>query len=175
MSKILKVAGIVALAVGILAAGFVAGSQVARGQAAAPDVPAFGQGGNGLRGFEQGRASGDGVRRRGQNGGGPGGVVIAAYRDQLDAALARALGMTTDEFDKAVQAGQTPWQIAQAKGMNADQFQAAILQAHTEVLAQAVEDGKLTQDQADAMLEHLKQHIDQGFGPGDGTGNEPQP
>lgn len=175
MSKVLKIAGIVVLAAAILGAGFVGGSVAARALAAnTADGLAPGQnGGFGPGGFGAGPRDGNRLTPGGARGGGTGLEIMQAYRDQFKAAIAKSLGLTTDEFDKAVQGGQTPWEIAQSKGMSADQYRAAILQAHSDMLAQAVKDGKLTQDQADAILNQLKRHFDPSFGPGFAPHDQP--
>jgi len=168
MNTVVKIAGIVVVALALIVAGFFIGTQVVSAQAAAnPDAPAFGPGGGYGPGGNFGQG-GPGMGRHGMRGGGPGDGLLADYHDQMHAAVAEALGITTDELDQAIQSGQTPWQIAQDKGIDADQFREAMLQARADVLAQAVKDGKLTQEQADAMLERMQEHMGQGFGQGFG-------
>ena len=106
-----------------------------------PSTPLHGRGPDGGRGFL----------------GGPG----------LEAA-AKALGMTTDELTTALQSGKTLEQIAQEKGVDFQTVQDAIQAAHaTELRAriqQALDDGTITQENADWLFEGL----DKGFigGPG---------
>jgi len=76
--------------------------------------------------------------------------------------LAEQLGMTTDELAAELEAGKTITELAEEKGVD---LQAAQVEAMKEQIQQAVEDGKLTQEQADWML----QGLEQGFMP-DGRG-----
>ena len=81
---------------------------------------------------------------------------------------AKALDMTTDELTTALQSGKTLEQIAQEKGVDFQTVQDAIQAAHaTELRAriqQALDDGTITQENADWLFEGL----DKGFigGPG---------
>ncbi|HSA99466.1 MAG TPA: hypothetical protein VLE49_02365 [Anaerolineales bacterium] len=101
-----------------------------------------------------------------QQGRGPGGRGPMGGAG-LEAA-AQALGMTTDELTTALQGGKTLEQIAQEKGVDFAKVQAAMQTARdTEMRAriqQALDDGKITQEHADWLLEGL----DKGFlnGPG---------
>jgi uncharacterized protein (DUF433 family) len=85
----------------------------------------------------------------------------------LDAA-AKVLGMTTDELTTALQSGKTLEQVAEEKGVDFADVQAAMQTARdTEMRAriqQALDDGTITQEHADWLLEGL----DKGFlnGPG---------
>lgn len=100
---------------------------------------------------------------------------------ELEAA-ANVLGMTADELSAALQSGQTLEEIAAAKGVNLADVQAAIQSAHKEEMRariqQAVEDGTMTQDKADWLLEGLdKGYLDggPGFGLGFGRGGHGGP
>jgi hypothetical protein len=99
-------------------------------------------------------------------GGGYGWMV--AYRDLMHGPIAEALGMSLDEFNAAVDAGQTPWQLAQAKGVDTAALQSALQAGHAAALKQAVADGQLTQAQADALLAHQTEmqawHAANGYG-----------
>jgi hypothetical protein len=113
---------------------------------------------------------------------GPGGPMVsgqgnewmAQYRDEMHAAIAKALGLSVEEFEAALASGQTVWQIAEAQGISAETLQAAMQTARADVLAQAVADGTLTQAQADAMLARTTQGGGQGMGRGMGRGNGQQ-
>jgi hypothetical protein len=152
MNTGLKIVGGVVVGVVLIAAGVFAGVVVARAQRPATVLSPVGPVGPGMMV--------------------PGGYA-GQYNTQMQAAIASALGITTDELTKDLQAGQTPWQIAQAKGMTADQFNQAMVKAMGDVLAQAVKDGTLTQAQADAMLARMKQYPGMGFGMGYGYGMGP--
>jgi polyhydroxyalkanoate synthesis regulator phasin len=73
--------------------------------------------------------------------------------------LAEQLGMTSDELQAELEAGKTIAELAEEKGVDLD---AARIEAMKERIQQAVEDGTLTQEQADWLLEGLEQ----GFMPG---------
>jgi hypothetical protein len=73
--------------------------------------------------------------------------------------LAEQLGMTVDELEAELDAGKTISELAEEKGVDLD---AVRIEATKERIQQAVEDGTLTQEQADWMLEGLEQ----GFMPG---------
>lgn len=83
-------------------------------------------------------------------------------------AAAEALGMTTDELIDALQSGKTLADLAEEAGVDLQDVQDAIQTARTtemrERIQQAVEDGTITQEHADWLLEGL----DKGFigGPG---------
>lgn len=82
--------------------------------------------------------------------------------------LADALGFTTDEINERIQAGETPWQIALEEGLTEEQIQELMEDAHDQALQAAVEDGEITQEQADWMDEHMEDMWSgdyRGFGP----------
>ena len=93
---------------------------------------------------------------------------------ELEAA-AKALNMTTNELTAAFQSGKTLEQVATDQGVAIADVQAAIQAAHaTELrdrIAQAVQDGTITQENADWLLEGLdKGYIGQPGGFGFGFG-----
>jgi polyhydroxyalkanoate synthesis regulator phasin len=107
--------------------------------------------------------------------GGPGGRGGHGERGEHQEDLAAALGMTTEELQTAIQSGLTIEEIAAEKGVDLQAF--ALAQAQ-EKLAQAVTDGKLTQEEADAKLAEIQTAIEngefpgqRGFGP-DGSGSK---
>ena len=81
---------------------------------------------------------------------------------------AETLGMTVEELQAALDAGQTPKEIAAAKGIDLQQL---AVDKITERLQQAVENGRLTQDEADQKLAEIQEKIESGegtfFKPGD--------
>ena len=81
---------------------------------------------------------------------------------ELEAA-AKVLNMTADELSTALQGGKTLEQIAEEEGVDFADVQAAVQAAHaTELrdrIQQAVDDGTITQENADWLLEGL----DKGF------------
>ncbi|HAV76978.1 MAG TPA: hypothetical protein DCX53_06445 [Anaerolineae bacterium] len=103
------------------------------------------------------------------HGRGPGGEGHKLDGAALEAA-AEALGMTTDEVTSALKDGKTLQDLADEAGVDIADVRAA-LQAVRETemrdrIAQAVEDGKMTQEKADWLLEGL----DKGFLDGPGFG-----
>jgi predicted DNA-binding protein (UPF0251 family) len=110
----------------------------------------------------------------GPMGSGQGNGWMAQYRDEMHAAIAKALGLSVEEFDAARASGQTVWQIAETQGVSVETLQAAMQTARANVLAQAVADGTLTQAQADTMLARMNARTAQGGGWSMGRGNGQQ-
>ena len=103
-------------------------------------------------------------------------------------AAAEVLDMTTDELTAALQSGKTLEQLAEEAGVDVQDVKDAIQAAHAtemrERIQQAVDDGTITQENADWLLEGL----DKGFigvpggfgfggprGPGVGPGPDQAP
>jgi hypothetical protein len=70
----------------------------------------------------------------------------------MHAAIADALGMSLDEFEAAIAAGETPATLALELGIDMNVIQEAMDAAHEAALEQAVADGLITQEQADWIL-----------------------
>ena len=70
-------------------------------------------------------------------------------------ALANAFGLTTDELYVELNSGKTLTELASEKGLDKAALVAELESAHQAGLAQAVTDGILTQEQADAMLSQM--------------------
>ena len=107
----------------------------------------------------------------GMMGGGRGGVRGFGLGDAELEAAAKVLGMTTDELKSALQDGKTLLDLADAAGVDIEEVHAAIQAVHQtemrERIQQAVEDGTMTQAQADWMLEGLDNgYMMGGGGPG---------
>ena len=158
MSKTVKIVAIVAGAIVMLGLVFGAawlGTSLALGRLAsrAPafpmQPPAYG------RGYPVGMMPGV---RGGMIGGqyGPQPRWMADYRDDMEAAIAEGLGLTEEEFEARLADGETPWQIAQDQGINAEDFRTIIQDARAQVIAKAVEDGVITQEQADRLLDRIE-------------------
>jgi hypothetical protein len=158
MSKIVKVGSLVVVAIAIVAVVVLAVPAMALAQGptdpGTPGTPT-GPGGFGPRGGMMG---------------GRGNGWMAEYQDEMHAAIAEELGLSVEEFETALASGQTVWQIAETQGISVETLQAAMLAARTDILAQAVADGVLTQAQADAMLAHMSARTTQGGGWGMGRG-----
>jgi len=91
-------------------------------------------------------------------------------------ALAEALGVTVEELQEALAEGQTVADIAEAQGVALEDIVDALIAPAIERFQQAVEDGHMTQEQADERIEQMEEHILQmlesgsGFGVGVGRG-----
>lgn len=70
-------------------------------------------------------------------------------------ALAAKLGLTPEELTAQINNGKTLAQIAQAKGISTKDLADVMKTTMESALAQAVKDGKLTQAQADLMVQHM--------------------
>jgi hypothetical protein len=85
-------------------------------------------------------------------------------------AITELLGMTQEEIYAERTAGKTLSEIAAEKGVSDQQLIDAMLAGQQEVIAQAVADGRLTQEQADWMLAKMEAmapyKISNPFGPG---------
>lgn len=144
MSKAMKVGGWVVVAIAIVAVVLSVPSPAFAQGPADPGTPGAPYGPGGMMG--QGRGNG----------------WMAQYRDEMHTAIAEALGLSVEEFDAARASGQTVWQIAETQGVSIETLQAAMQAAHADILEQAVADGTLTQEQADAMLAHMNARTAQG-------------
>jgi hypothetical protein len=81
------------------------------------------------------------------------------FGEKLSAA-ADYLGLTEAELRTKLNTGQTLADIAKARGKSVGGLKQAILDEAEKKLDQLVEDGELTQAEADDMLARLKSHID---------------
>lgn len=92
----------------------------------------------------------------------------------MSAAIADALGISVEELNAAHQAGETAWDIAQEQGLTEDEFRTLMFAARETALEQAVQDGLISQEQADWMQSRWDYMQENGFGPGsencDGNG-----
>jgi len=111
------------------------------------------------------------------HGRGPGGGPGFGLNDAALEAAAKVLGMTTDELSSALQAGKRLEDLATEVGVDIADVRAAIQSVHEtemrERIAQAVEDGTMTQEKADWLIEGLDKGFlfdGQGFGFGMGPG-----
>ena len=77
------------------------------------------------------------------------------FHDTVWVALSRQLGLTSAELTAQLKDGKTLAQIAQEKGVSTKDLAATMETTMKAGLAQAVKDGKLTQEQADQMLKNM--------------------
>jgi len=94
---------------------------------------------------------------------------------------AETLGLTPEEFFAELREGKSLEEVAEEQGVEIETVQdtmnEARAEARLEMIEQAVEDGSLTREQADWMLEGLEQGFfpgGQGFGRGRGGGFRPE-
>jgi uncharacterized caspase-like protein len=100
-------------------------------------------------------------------------------------AAATALGMTEDELRTALEVdGTTLADVAEEQGVEVDALVDALVAVQQERIAAAVEDGRLTQEQADERLADLEERVTErvnseapvgghGHGPGGDRGGRP--
>jgi hypothetical protein len=81
------------------------------------------------------------------------------YRGTMPGLLAEALGLTPQEVSDALAEGQTVAEIADAQGVSLKAVVAALIAPRAELLTQAVSEGRITQEQADWMLEEMTEHM----------------
>jgi len=88
----------------------------------------------------------------------------------VSAAISNLLGMTPQQIYDARTAGQTLSDLAKSKGITDQQIIDAMLAGQRSVIEQAVQDGRLTQAQADWMLARMQAMVPymvtNPFGPG---------
>jgi hypothetical protein len=87
----------------------------------------------------------------------PGRCLVA---HQLVEETARILGIEEAAVIDALQDGQSLAQIAEANGMGAEEYKAALTEAAKAKFAQAVENGRITQERADQMLAKFTENLD---------------
>ena len=108
--------------------------------------------------FAQGPHQADGITPPGinqtQTEAGVGLGVMAVDEAAMHAAIAETLGMDFEDFEAAVAAGKTSLLLAQEQGVDFADVQAAMDAAHNAALGQAVNDGLMTQEQANWILSH---------------------
>ncbi len=75
-------------------------------------------------------------------------------KEVIQTAVANALGISVDELEAIRAEGKSLPQIAEELGVEMSAVQEAVQAARAEALQQAVAEGKITQEQADWLLEH---------------------
>lgn len=88
----------------------------------------------------------------------PGNRTPRPNRQHLET-IAEVLGMEAEDLREALVDGQTVAEIAEAQGVSLDTIVEALLAPAVERLNQAVADGKMTQEEADAKLEELTDRL----------------
>ncbi len=84
---------------------------------------------------------------------------------QVFQAVADKLGMTTDQLKSDLKSGQTLADIAKSKNVSDQDLKTAVVNTVKPKLDQAVKDGKITQDQANKVLDRIqKADLSKGLG-----------
>lgn len=73
--------------------------------------------------------------------------------------MATALGITQDQLKSELQSGKKLPQIIADHGLTTEQFHQKMLDIQKEALSKAVSDGKMTQEQADRLIQKMEQHF----------------
>ena len=126
----------------VVSAVLMAGYAFAQTTTPVPQYP-FGQG---MMGGRQRGGMMGGARVDGQYG---------PMHEYMEKAFAEALGISEEDLEAALASGKTMWQVAEEKGMTLEQFQKVMLEARTNAFKQMVDDGVITQAQADWMLSRM--------------------
>ncbi len=155
--KILMVAIAMIAVLGLI--GF-AVFEVVQAQAPEPNgtpQPGYGPFGRGERGF--------GMRgMRGGMGGGMGaGMGMNGegwMHEEMIAAFAEKFDMTPADLEARLEKGDKLWQVAEEKGMTTEEFFTLHQQVRSDLIDQAVKDGKITQEQADWMKTRMGNRAD---------------
>jgi uncharacterized membrane protein len=175
MKKLILIGVIVVV---IFAALGVAGFAYAQGQT--PSTPASpnsrgsssqlwmnsGSGSGYMNGRGQGRMGG--MRAQTSDG------AYGPLHEYLINTMAQALGLTAEQLQARLDAGETMWTIAQEQGISAETFSQLMTQARADSIDQSEASGALTQEQANFMRGRMSNMWPEGYGPGsancDGTG-----
>ncbi|MBI3977208.1 MAG: hypothetical protein HY331_03390 [Chloroflexi bacterium] len=83
-------------------------------------------------------------------------AAIAALGRDVHNAIAQKLGMTADQLHQELRSGKTLDQIAQEKGVTKQDLGQAAADAAKPKLDEAVKNGRITQQQADQILQQLR-------------------
>jgi len=89
--------------------------------------------------------------------------------EQVWTAIAKELGLTFDQLQTELET-KTLAQLAEAKGVNLEKLQEVAKTAHKAALNKLVEEGKLTREQADWMIQRMDTASFPMFGQGRGFG-----
>lgn len=87
--------------------------------------------------------------------------------EAMIAAFANELGLSVEELETRLAAGESMADVAFAQGLTVEEFRTLMINARAQAVAQAVADGTLTQEQADWMAQRGGGRM---FGAGGGQG-----
>lgn len=99
------------------------------------------------------------------------------FAGSMPKVIAGALGMTEDELQAERAGGKSVADLAKEKGVSVDKIKDEMIKERKAQLAQLVKDGKITQEQMDAMLKNMETMMDQAIqrdtvGPMNGRGGK---
>jgi len=94
------------------------------------------------------------TNQQGREGRGPG-IGRGMERGGIEAQL---LGITQEEFRTRIENGENPKDMLEAAGITREDIESAREESMRERLTQAVADGKLTQEEADAKIADMQAH-----------------
>ena len=80
-----------------------------------------------------------------------------AGEDAMWAPLAKALGISESQLRADIEAGKSLKEIAKGRGLDDQKLSTALLSAMKDEMNQHVQDGHLSQTEADTMLKHMEQ------------------
>jgi hypothetical protein len=106
----------------------------------------------------------------GARGGMMGQTGSGLLHDYMIAGFAEAFGMSVEDLQARIDAGETMFDVATSLGMTQEQFTELMVTVRSDAINQALADGVITQEQADWMLSRLAQRQAAGFGTGTCTG-----
>jgi len=91
--------------------------------------------------------------------------------DYMIAGFADAFGISVEDLQARIDAGETMHDVALSLGYTQESFTELMVTVRTDAINQALADGVITQEQADWMLSRLAQRAEAGFGTGVCTGD----
>jgi hypothetical protein len=97
------------------------------------------------------------------------GTTWGILHDEMVAVFAEKLGLTVDDINTRLTAGETMAQIAYSTGMSASDFRTLMTDVRTKAIDLAVKNGTITQEQADWMNTRGNGMMRGGAGPGRGA------
>ena len=104
-------------------------------------------------------AQGSGPRGMGKGFAGPRGGFMGRGGDSIVGLIAEELGLSVQDLFAELQDGKTLGELASEKGLDVEAITAKHLAQVEENLKQAVEDGKITQERADWMLQQAEEMV----------------
>jgi hypothetical protein len=86
--------------------------------------------------------------------------------DYVEQALAAKLGLTEEQVEDQLAAGKAMYQIALDNGVKQEDLASFMNDVHKAAFDKAVQDGVITQERADWMLQRMQNMYQNGYGPG---------